>query len=683
MSRADLLALTPDSLAALTNRGLVKRATREVEDATGPALEVGADGTVSGAYPDGVRVVLPAGAGLESATCTCAATGGCRHMVALVLTYQRQAGDGPPRNEPAGPGQPAPVSAAATVPEPATASDPAVTIWSPGEFTDEALRELVGTRAFDAARRTLRAGFTARVRRPTQAEPVPSVEFAACSIRFLVPHELAYVHSDAADGTRDRFIPLAVWAFQAADEQAPDAETVLVEVGGNRTGTRTPSGLGPALALTEEILLDGIVHTGTAQAATIAHVRRDLDTAGLRWPLLAVDELAEQLDRYHSRSARYRPETVAQLIAELHARHRASTGRASHPPAWVLGTREAASTTLRQVRLISLGCRVTNGVGPDDERTVDVYLVHPETASVLVLRRTWKVPDDQPLTGAQLGNERIGGGTLSQLAAGSVISASAVRSASRMVRLASSRGSRSTVVPYDDGWAELPSALLVRDLAEECRRMGELPPRLIRPRVAAEFVRPVTIGKVCSVGYLPSDQRLTATIEDPAGTRATISASYRSVCPGALDALADALGGVHGRPRYVSGILRRTRGEIVIDPLAVAVDSKLVVLDLAPGNGFGALDTGESIQRADPVEVAVETALSLLAEAAHHGLRRLPPAFASRLAAASTNLARSGLPRAGACLNDLVAALGPDPGGAATAAWVDAQIRLSVTDECL
>ncbi|GAB2922488.1 hypothetical protein GCM10027280_07150 [Micromonospora polyrhachis] len=669
MSRADLLALTPDSLTALTNRGLVKRATREVEEAAGPTLEVSADGTVTGAYPDGVRVVLPTGAGLESATCTCAAIGACRHMVALVLIYQRQADA--LTSGPAGPG------------ESTSAPDPTVTAWSPGEFTDEALRSLVGTRAFDAARRTLRTGFTARVRRPTGSDPAPSVELPACYVRFLVPRELSYVHTDAADRARDRFIPLAVWAFRVADEQAPDAEEVLVEVGERSAGTRAGSGLGPALRLTEEILLDGIVHTGTAQAATIARVRRDLDAAGLRWPLLAVDELAEQLDRYRSRNARYRPETVAQLIAEVHARHRAAAGRASHPPAWVLGTQEAASTTLRQVRLISLGCRVTEGTGPEAERIADVYLVHPDTASVLVLRRGWGASDDQPLTGAELGHRRIGGGTLSMLSAGSVVSASAVRSASRMVRLGGARAARSTILPYDDRWAELPAALLVRDLAEEYRRMRELPPRLIRPRVAAEFVRAVEIGRVGKVGYLPGDQRLDAIIEDPAGTRATISASYRSVCPGALDALAETLGGAHGEPRYVSGILRRTRGEIVIDPLAVVVGSKLVVLDLAPGDGFGTLDAGESIRHSDPLEAAVEVALSLLAEAAHHGLRRLPPTFASRLAAAAATLAQLGLHRASACLDDLAAVLGPDPGGAAAASWIDAQIRLGVTDECL
>ncbi|WP_320064374.1 hypothetical protein [Micromonospora sp. RTGN7] len=699
MSRADLLALTPDALAALTNRGLVKRATREVDDGAGPTPVVGADGMVSGEYADGVRVALPAGAGLEAATCTCAATATCRHVVALVLTYQRLADPGTPTGAappgppgatppglpgatPPGPPHAPPGLPGATPPGPPQAGSP-VTVCSPGEFTDDALRGLVGARAFEAARRTLRAGFTARVRRPTAVDPVPSVELAACYVRFLVPHELAYVHTDATDVAADRLVPLAVWAFRAADERAPDAPEALLEVGGGRVAPRSDAALGPALALTEEILLDGVVHTGTALAATIAHVRRDLDAANLRWPLLAVEELADQLAAYRSRSARYRPEATAALIAELHARHRAATGRAAHPPAWTLGTREAASTPLRQVRLVSLGCRVSGGAGPDEERVADVYLAHPETASVLMLRQGWKASEGHPLTGGELSRKRVGGATLGALSAGSMISGSAVRSASRTVRLVGGRGARSTVLPFGDGWGELPPALLVRDLAEQYRAMGELAPRLVRPRVAAEFVRAVAIGRVCSVGYLPGDQRLTTVIEDEAGTRATVSASYRSVCPGALDALADALNGVHGRPRYVSGILRRTRGGIVVDPLAVVAGSDLIVVDLAPGGGSTALDADESTRRPDPVEAAVGAALSLLAEAAHHGLRQAPVALPGRLAEAASALARSGLPRAGACLDALAAALGAEPGGAAAVAWVEAQIRLDVTDECL
>ena len=73
--RADLLALTPDTLAALANRGLVKRAAKELESSAGPEVDRAADGTVSGRHPDGTLTELPPGLGLDAARCSCGAAG--------------------------------------------------------------------------------------------------------------------------------------------------------------------------------------------------------------------------------------------------------------------------------------------------------------------------------------------------------------------------------------------------------------------------------------------------------------------------------------------------------------------------------------------------------------------------------------------------------------------------------
>ncbi|RQX56690.1 hypothetical protein DLJ57_06465, partial [Micromonospora chalcea] len=89
MTRDDLIALTPDVLAALSNRGLVKRATREVDAGERPVLTEDADGAVRAAYPDGVTVTLPVGGGLAAGICSCPAPGVCRHLLTVVLTYQR------------------------------------------------------------------------------------------------------------------------------------------------------------------------------------------------------------------------------------------------------------------------------------------------------------------------------------------------------------------------------------------------------------------------------------------------------------------------------------------------------------------------------------------------------------------------------------------------------------------
>src|SRR5690606_27640615 len=147
------------------------------------------------------------------------------------------------------------------------------------------------------------------------------------------------------------------------DELSPDAPDCEVSVGGS--GTVAIDGLEAAVALVADVLSEGIVHLGPAYAATLAAVARDLDDRGLRWPLLALLDLAEQLSAYQRRAAHHRPELVADLLAEIVARHRCATA-ASGLVARVLGTEEPAETPLRRVRLTGLGGRVT---GTDDEQT--------------------------------------------------------------------------------------------------------------------------------------------------------------------------------------------------------------------------------------------------------------------------------------------------------------------------
>ena len=122
--RADLIALTPEAVAALANVGLVKRAQKEIEQGKGPALVEEADGTVVGTFDDGVVAKLPPGKLLRDCQCSCPATGVCRHRVAVALAYK---------------------SFAQTAPEAPSAAEQGATgvVWSPGAI--EAPRPAVAT----------------------------------------------------------------------------------------------------------------------------------------------------------------------------------------------------------------------------------------------------------------------------------------------------------------------------------------------------------------------------------------------------------------------------------------------------------------------------------------------------------------------------------------------------------
>ena len=88
MSRADLLALSPESLASLTNLGLVKRAQRALSDDAAPEIQEQPDGTVVGTFADGTVARLPPNTPFKKAPCSCGASTVCRHRVIVALAYR-------------------------------------------------------------------------------------------------------------------------------------------------------------------------------------------------------------------------------------------------------------------------------------------------------------------------------------------------------------------------------------------------------------------------------------------------------------------------------------------------------------------------------------------------------------------------------------------------------------------
>ncbi|WP_063038334.1 hypothetical protein [Nocardia pseudovaccinii] len=774
--RTDLLALTDDSLIALANRGIVKRAVKE-NAATPPQLTETPDSTIEARFPDGTHTTLPPGVTIEAAPCSCGAPTLCRHRVMTVLAYRDAKTTMPPRCDTAAAESTAadstapppratnaaeqsrarsaePVTSAATTigpgsgnpstanrghastadgrdtrttlsrePEttsdgvagdqPARNSDPgpagrhphiadtesaeSVTAdrptggphpdtgsmeghtshagWTPGEFTDDQLNELLGKRAFMAAGRARRAGYRATVRRASAQDPVPSVELAAVTVRFLVPGDLGYARADAARGARLDAIALAVWAFRVADATDPAAESVTVTVGDAADGAAAVSAVQLVVAPLADLLTDGVAHAGSQLPAIFANARRDLDRAGARWPHDVLDDLLDQLTAYRDRSARHDPTRTAALIAELVARQRACSRN------WVavLGTEEPAETPLRHLRLTGLGAWVG---GDAETRGVELYLAHAEARIVLTLHHSITVPADaEPPDAAALGARRCGPARIADLAAGNVVTESAIRSANRAVRLANSRVARTSVMPSAGAWETLPPELLIGDLDAESARIAALPPAPIRPRVHGESVRALIVETVEAIRYLPGEQRLVAQLRCPVGT-ATAIFTHTSATPGAIDALTESLSGALGPVRYVAGILERHAGHLTITPTAVVAGRRVIVPSFAPTGILAPPDGSAAID--DPLAATVTTALAITAEVAHRGIRHLPPSWFDRATDAAGSLRRHGFATAATTLDILRTTLAtPISADTALDLWADTHLRLLVTAEQL
>ncbi|MEV6276147.1 hypothetical protein [Nocardia sp. NPDC051832] len=513
------------------------------------------------------------------------------------------------------------------------------------------------------------------MRRATAGDPVPSVELASVTVRFLVPRDLGYARADAARGARADAIALAVWAFQVADSVDRGAESVEVTVGAAADGVAAVTAAGSVLGPLGDLLADGVVHSGGQLPAIFAAAQRDLDRAGARWPHDALGDLLDQLAAYTARSARHDPLHTAALVAELVARHRAS--RRDWVPA--LGTEEPAQTPLRHLRLTGLGAQVR---GDAESRSVEVYLAHTEARIVLTLPHTITATDGQELPDATvLGARRTGPARLAEYAAGNVVTESATRSANRTVRLANNRIARTSVLPSAGNWENLPPELLIGDLTAESARLATLPPALIRPRVRGESVRALVVDSVEDVHYLPAEQRLLARLHGPVGS-VLAHYTHSTAAAGAIDALTQAFSGIHGPIRYIAGPLERHAGQLTVTPTAVVAGTTVIVPAFAQAT---TLETPTSpLPQPDPLSAALTSALSCTAELIHRGTRHLPPSWSTRAAESAATLRRAGFTTAATSLDALRAAISPDsPPLPTLATWADTHLRLLLTAEQL
>lgn len=681
MSRPDLLALSPESIASLANLGLVKRALREIAAGEGPALAEDEAGIVTGTFKDGVTAKLVPGMSLRETPCSCGAVIVCRHRVAVALAYPSFAARSAPPTQ-------SPPSVLKDDPQNKASFKPPEAPWSPAAITDEELLQFLGRRAMDRAEDAARAGVAVEIRPAGEGE-VSAARLPTCAVRFNVPRDLAYARCDCALAERCEHIALAAWAFREALTGGSPLAPKTVEL---RRGPIASADLRPltiALDLACEVLIEGVASVPVEHLAPrFALARSELAAASLLWPASILTDLELSLEAYRDRSARYSASAAASLITELAARCRAVERPGEISARFIVGADEAKETLLEKVRLISLGARV---FADGRDREVEVYLADPVSCVVLVLRRRFVFAEPAlPEAGPDLAARRIAGKiSLGSIASGQMVSRSLKRLANREAVLSARGDSKTSVTPHEGDFSVLPPSLLVRDPEGLERSLRALPPRMLRPRVLAESARAVEIAGVRSVFYRPGEQELRADLETPSGGSILLVKRHASATPGAIDAIAGALTGDH-RVRFVSGSIRRGRRGLVIEPAALVTD-RVIVPDLESARPLGlALPAPPPDLSADidPLAAAAEQAGAILEEACHIGLARVSPGWSDRASDAVSRLDQGGLRSVAslfAHLLDRAADLRRDRSGAgaAASAWLSASIRLALLREAL
>jgi len=539
MARDDLLALTDDDLAALSNRGNVKRAQRELDEGT-PTVELEeTGGNVSARWSDGVECRIAAGASPAEARCTCRATTFCRHLVRTVLAYRR---------------------AVATEAAPAVAQGP----WDPGAIDDERLAAAYRKQALAKARKRFEQGMLVELVR--SAKPTAHFDEEGATVRFLVSGDPRYTHCDCEEPAPCRHVAMAVWAFRRL---APERAAGMIS-----THTEPLPIPAPLLDDVEKTLQrlgeEGFSGTPAVGRDPLRRLESRARDGGLIWIADLLAELAQSHERYAKHDARFAPFRVAELLGELLIRCDAVRSNTDAVPQLLIrGNRHDRLTAMGQSRMIGLGCGVRVL-----RRAVEVnaYLQDADTGTVVVVGREFAdlEADAEPRPFGRLGQTHLVKGTsLAALGAGQLLIQGGRRAANR--RFLPGRA-RAVVHPQNFAWEKLRAPVLAEDFGEVQARLASAPPASLRARRLTEDFHVCPVAAVESAGFDAVDQAVEAALGDGSRNRAMLWHPYSARGKEGAEATLAALGARGDSLRFVAGRVRLRGSELVIHPTCLVFD---------------------------------------------------------------------------------------------------------------
>ena len=363
--RADLLALTADDLAALTNRGTVKRAAARARGTVAVREEAGRDGRGASADDaDGRAARRACRSRTRAARARPSAL--CRHIVRAVLAYAAAGCRASRRRRVLGPGRRDRRGAGGCAAPGGAAARPAL----------------------------VARGVTATLVR--SAKPMALLHDVEATVRFLVPHDLAYARCDCADQPPCEHVvppstPSAPWTprWSPAWSSSPPAAAA------RRRECSPPvalaaRGRGRALRSSPR---RGLAGGGAAVAARCAAPSGAAREDGLPWPADVCAELADLVERHARARRRVRP------AAGRAARRRGRAARRRAPRrqrARAVRRRSAPHGRDRGRRRAARRARHARPAGRARSSTSTRSSTTPTAHRVLALGRTFGDPDDAP-----------------------------------------------------------------------------------------------------------------------------------------------------------------------------------------------------------------------------------------------------------------------------------------------
>jgi hypothetical protein len=562
MPRPDLLALTLDDLTVLSNRGLVKRAQRELESAEFTYQFTESDnGTITLQWSDGFDCILPVDSVISDRDCTCTATTICRHLLRSILAYQQQfTSPATDTHESVGLGD---TSLPLTNPS-----------WNPGDISDTELAQHFKATQLKQLQRQFESSQVIEL----TGGPKPTARLHSSShiVRFLVPRDLRYTYCDCAAPAPCSHIPLAIWAFR----KLKSGETSGIISTETDPAPVTIPLLDDLEAALHELLKVGLRGLPDALLGRLQRLEQQCRSEVLIWPAEILVEILQECDRYRQRDARFSPNHLIELIGELCIRMdaiRNPTGAV--PQLFIRGTKNDRTTELGAARLIGLGCGVQTH---QQNLCLTSYFQDTDSGAVMAFSRHFtdlSANQAQPRKEFwQLAQAKVIKQTsMEQLGAGQLLIKGGKRSPDFQLL---PRRSQLIINPQTFQWESLRAPLLVENYAELQAHLSLLPPSSLSPRRQTEALQVLVVHQVKSVKFCAVEQAVIATIVDLVGHEAILFFPYHQRAHSGVDALLANLTTLH--PIFVTGIVRLKLNQIVITPISIVFQSNDTRILLQP-----------------------------------------------------------------------------------------------------
>lgn len=639
MLRIDLMDLGTDALMALANPGFVKRAQKDVAAGVLPSLHQDADGTVHALFDDAVRTSMEAGVSLRDAVCSCTASGMCRHRVTLVLAYQASnagAADSP-------------AAQAAVAPDSEAAS------WSPAGFDDAAIAAAVTPQVLEQARKLALERPVATVMAGA-AGSVPGVYLPMSQVRFFSGASLAHARCDCQLGIGCAHVVLACWAFRQARQTHPGLAEVTLEVWPFGVAMLDAAGalmLSPsAIGVRQQaqdwlwsLWRDGASQPLLGLEARHAALMAELLQLGWTWVHEELDAVWQILQALARRSNRFDMDDLlgasAQLCLRLQgAAHADGTPGTRVPASQILGIGQQGEVALDLLRLISLGMVCWRD---DLNEGGSIIFADPDTQAACVLERAWPRSADASEGIDSLLNRRVAGYPLRLLAAGQLVTKAAKRRANASLELGTKAQHTSVLALSPKAWDNLLAPLKFDTLHALLQHLRSRPPAGIRSGEAGGnwHIIDLTNLTLDHWAWDGAQQTLFARWDDAGQIALRASLAYQSLTPGAVDALARALGGEWGAVRAIAGPVWREQGGVAIRPMSILTEQRAVILALEP-KVPQAMTLREMPLAASVNQALLRESRYLLGQLLRLGLRHAPPSLRARALAQAAQLDEAG-----------------------------------------